>query len=303
MVLDLTVIELRCFIAVAKQLSYMKAAKSLYISQPAVSRHIISLEKELGTVLLNRNKQYVSLTAAGTRFLSEAEDIIERIDLAKYNVQNNIGNEVLNVGCVSSIQIHGLSAIYRAFHAVCPDVTISNTEISALDYRRVSVGDHLDIAFVPGGVAYDSQFSSASLIYHRLYKGQLVCVLPKGHPLALKESVILDDLAGETLILLDHDHCPPEMDEIQLMIRRNGKNLKYFFSGSSLYTIPMIDAGLGIAVMSDFVCPPQENLVTVPFQIKQPVEYGMIYRANDKSERVQHFSRIARAYYAHNTKE
>ena len=75
MVLDLTVIELRCFIAVAKQLSYMKAAKSLYISQPAVSRHIISLEKELGTVLLNRNKQYVSLTAAGTRFLSEAEDI------------------------------------------------------------------------------------------------------------------------------------------------------------------------------------------------------------------------------------
>ena len=298
----MTVMELRCFIAVAKQLSYMKAAKSLYISQPAVSRHIISLEKELGTILLYRNKQYVSLTASGTRFLSEAEDIIERIDLAKYNVQNNIGDEVLNVGCVSSIQIHGLSAIYRAFHTVCPDVTISNTEISALDYRRVSVGDHLDIAFVPGGIVYDSMFTSASLIYHRLYKGKLVCVLPANHSLASKSSITLDDLAGETLILLDHEHCPPEMDEIQLMIRRNGKNLRYYFSGSSLYTIPMIDAGLGIAVMSDFVCPPQEGIITVPVNMKHTVEYGMIYRANDKSERIQQFSRITRDYYAQKAK-
>ena len=294
----MTVMELRCFIAVAQQLSYMKAAKSLYISQPAVSRHIISLEKELGTILLNRSKQSVSLTAAGTRFLSEAEDIIERIDLAKFNVQNNIGDEVLNVGCVSSIQIHGLSAIYRSFHKECPDVTISNTEISALDYRRVSVGDHLDIAFVPGGPRYDSMFSSASLIYHRLYQGHLVCVLPEGHSLAAKEAITLDDLTGETLILLDHDHCPPEMDEIQLMIRRNGKNLRYYFSGSSLYTIPMIDAGLGIAIMPDFVCPPARGIITVPVHIKNTVEYGLIYRANDKSESIQQLSRITRDYYS-----
>ena len=153
---------------------------------------------------------------------------------------------------------------------------LSNTEISAHDYRRVSVGDHLDLAFVPGGISYDPMFSSASLIYHRLYKGHLVCVLPTGHSLSPKEAVTLDDLAGETLILLDHDHCPPEMDDIQLMIRRNGKDLRYYFSGSSLYTIPMIVAGLGIAVMPDSVCPPEKSIITVPVQIKYSVEYGMI---------------------------
>ena len=119
-------------------------------------------------------------------------------------------------------------------------------------------------------------FSSASLIYHRLYKGHLVCVLPTGHSLSPKEAVTLDDLAGETLILLDHDHCPPEMNDIQLMIRRNGKDLRYYFSGSSLYTIPMIVAGLGIAVMPDSVCPPEKSIITVPVQIKYSVEYGMI---------------------------
>ena len=50
--LKLTITQLRCFVEVAKELNYAKAAANLYISQPAVSRHIISLEKELGVTLL-----------------------------------------------------------------------------------------------------------------------------------------------------------------------------------------------------------------------------------------------------------
>ena len=293
----MTIMELRCFIAVAKHLSYGKAAKSLYISQPAVSRHIISLEKELGTPLLNRNRQSVSLTAAGARFLSEAQDIVERIDLAKFNMQNDVSEAILNVGCVSSIQIHGLSDIYREFHRRCPEVIINNTEIGVQDYKRVSVGEHLDLAFVPGGNSYKTLFSNASLVYQRLYKGRLVCVVRRDHALAERERISLNDLAGETLILIDHDHCPPEMDEIQLMIRRQGENLRYFFSGSSLYTIPMIVAGLGIAIMPDFVCPRDERIVTIPVQIQKNVEYGIIYRANDKSKHLLQIVKIARECY------
>ena len=293
----MTVMELRCFIAVAKKLNYVKAAKSLYISQPAVSRHIISLEKELGTPLFHRSRQYVTLTAAGNRFLSEAEDIIERIDLAKYNIQNSTDNELLSVGCVSSIQIQGLSQIYREYHKLNPNVTISNTEIAVSDYRRVSIGDRLDIAFVPGGSSYSAPYSGAALKYQTLYKGCLTCVVRKDHPLSERKSVAINDLSGETLILIDHDHCPPEMDEIQLEIRRNGNNLKYYFSGSSLYTIPMIEAGLGIAVMPDFVVPPAEYIAAVPVSIPYAVEYGLIFRANDKSEHIRKMVRITTDYY------
>lgn len=148
----MTIIQLRCFVEVAQELNYAKAASNLFISQPAVSRHIISLENDLGVQLFVRSRHHVALTSAGNLFYSEAKDILERIDLSKHSILNNPGEETLNVGCVSSIRIDGLSKIYAKYHAKMPHVCINNTEITAGDYRRVSSGDHLDVAFVPSSL-------------------------------------------------------------------------------------------------------------------------------------------------------
>lgn len=290
----MTITQLRCFVEVAKELNYAKAAANLYISQPAVSRHIISLENDLGVTLLSRSRHNVALTSAGTRFYSEAKDILERIDLSKSSILENPGEEMLNVGCVSSIQIKGLSKIYEAYHKSRPDVMISNTEISAFDFKRVSLGDHLDVAFVPNMAKGSSQYSDASLKYVSLYTGKLCCVMKNDHRLSCKELVTFSDLEGETLIFLDHEHCPPAMDEVQFEIRKNGSNYTYYYSGSSLYTVPMIIAGLGLAIMPDFVCPPSGEVTLRPFELPCHLEYGIIYRNNDRSDRVRSFVEIAK---------
>ena len=76
----MTITQLRCFVEVAKELNYAKAAANLYISQPAVSRHVIALENDLGVTLFSRSRHNVALTSAGMRFYSEAKDILERIE-------------------------------------------------------------------------------------------------------------------------------------------------------------------------------------------------------------------------------
>jgi len=290
----MTITQLRCFVEVAKELNYAKAAANLYISQPAVSRHVIALENDLGVTLFSRSRHNVALTSAGMRFYSEAKDILERIDLSKSSILENPGEEMLNVGCVSSIQIKGLSKIYEAYHKSRPDVMISNTEISAFDYKRVSLGDHLDIAFVPNMAKGSSQYSDASLKYVSLYIGKLCCVMKNDHRLSCKELVTFSDLEGETLIFLDHEHCPPAMDEVQFEIRKNGSNYSYYYSGSSLYTVPMIIAGLGLAIMPDFVCPPSGEVTLRPFELPCHLEYGIIFRNNDRSDRVRSFVETAK---------
>ena len=293
----MTIIQLRCFVEVAQELNYAKAASNLFISQPAVSRHIISLENDLGVQLFVRSRHHVALTSAGNLFYSEAKDILERIDLSKHSILNNPGEETLNVGCVSSIRIDGLSKIYAKYHAKMPHVCINNTEITASDYRRVSSGDHLDVAFVPSSLKGHLSYKEASLNYYTLYRGTLCCVMRSDHRLVNKERITFHDLQGETLILLDHEHCPPSMDAVQIEIRKNAEKIKYYYSGSSLYSIPMIIGGLGLAIMPDFVCPKSDEIILRPFDLPAQLEFGIICRNNDNSALVRTFIDVAREEY------
>ena len=293
----MTIIQLRCFVEVAQELNYAKAASNLFISQPAVSRHIISLENDLGVQLFVRSRHHVALTSAGNLFYSEAKDILERIDLSKHSILSNPGEETLNVGCVSSIRIDGLSKIYAKYHAKMPHVCINNTEITASDYRRVSSGDHLDVAFVPSSLKGHLSYKEASLNYYTLYRGTLCCVMRADHRLVSKERITFHDLQGETLILLDHEHCPPSMDAVQIEIRKNAEKIKYYYSGSSLYSIPMIIGGLGLAIMPDFVCPKSDEIILRPFDLPAQLEFGIICRNNDNSALVRTFIDVAREEY------
>ena len=77
---SVTIEQLKCFVAVSKELNFRKAAKMLNMSQPPVTRHIVNLEYNLKTKLFERNSRSVKLTKDGTLFLTHATDIISRIE-------------------------------------------------------------------------------------------------------------------------------------------------------------------------------------------------------------------------------
>ena len=72
--------EIKYFIAVSEELNFRKAAKKLNISQPPLSQQIMILENKIGFKLLNRNKSFVELTKAGSKFLEDCYDITLKIN-------------------------------------------------------------------------------------------------------------------------------------------------------------------------------------------------------------------------------
>jgi DNA-binding transcriptional LysR family regulator len=296
----MTLQQLRCFVAIAKNLNFARAAQDLYISQPAVTRSLNTLEQELGVRLVERTQKHVALTPAGRGFYADAVDILDRVEQASRRVQEAAG-ETLYVGCESSIQLFELPQIYREYKRLCPQVHISNTEFAVTD-RPLLLAGKVDVLFLtlPAAPKKDG------ILYAPLFRGQFCCVVPAGHPLCAQGRVTAADLAHETLIFLDTAHCPPEMDAVQRELRLACPEASIFYSGSSLYTIPMIEGGLGLAVMPDFVCPPSANVVRLPFARKAPVapispiSYGIAWHEKEQSETVLTFIRTVRAAYRKN---
>src|ERR1700761_8506434 len=130
--------HLHSFVAVAEQLSFVRASQRLHLSQPALSGQIQALEEEIGVKLLFRNRRVVQLTDAGRVFLDETYAILQRTrqaaELAQKAAKGQIGK--LSIGFVSSAALEIVPDIVVAFRNKFPDVT--------LDLRNIRTADQVD---------------------------------------------------------------------------------------------------------------------------------------------------------------
>lgn len=290
----MTLQQLRCFTAVARTMSFARAADQLFISQPAVSHHLRSLENELGVQLVERSLHRVALTPAGERFYLEATDMLAHLDAAVMRLRGNESvPEMLHIGFESTIQIRRLPEIFRAYKDACPDICIYCHELSLSNKKQLFRDGRIDVMFTndPTPASQDAAFAP-------LFEGYFCCVMPPAHPLAARSSVQLSDLHRETLILLDDPNCPLEMDVVQREIRMKCFGATLYYSTSSLYSIPMIEAGLGIAIMPNFVIPEGSSVVKVPFETAQRATYGIAWHRSGEPEKIRQFVRITRSFYA-----
>ena len=97
--------QLEIFVAVAKYQSFSKAAKELFLTQPTISAHIQNLEKELGTILVNRNNKIITLTKPGEILFEHAIYILNNCKRAIYDIKEYEGKieGAIDIAC-SSIQ-------------------------------------------------------------------------------------------------------------------------------------------------------------------------------------------------------
>ena len=102
--------HLRYFVAVGEEQHYGRAADRLGIAQPALSRQIRDLEKELGFTLFDRLPRAVKLNAAGTLFLSDARRILQEVEDAKLRAERVATGKAgtLRVGFVEALSWHGV---------------------------------------------------------------------------------------------------------------------------------------------------------------------------------------------------
>lgn len=187
--------HLEYFVAVAEERNFTRAAARVHVVQSAVSATIKVLERELGTPLLERDSKRVNLTDAGIALLPKARLTLDAARDAREAVSQVRGGlrGTLRIGTLTSVDLIDLPALLGEFHRLHPGVQIqlsvapsgSQGLVDALTERR------LDLAFasIPGR-------PPTGVTFTELARSPIDLVIPDDHPLAERESVFIEELAG-----------------------------------------------------------------------------------------------------------
>lgn len=197
---DLDLRKLRYFVAVAEELSFIRAAVRLHIAQPVLTRQIKALEKELGVELFERSTRGTALTPVGTGFIDNARAILRTATAAQRRVRQAArGGSHLTIGFMPGILP---TAMVRALRDRFPDLRVDVVRTSWDDQVEMVLDGRIDASFVR------FPLNSGGLTVIPLYTEPRVVVLPVTHPLATRETVTITDLAQ--LDLLQNPEAVPE---------------------------------------------------------------------------------------------
>ena len=201
--------QLRYFVVLAEELHFGRAASRLFIVQPALSKQIASLEKELGAELFVRTKRHVELTLAGRALLADARQILAQVDGVSARAQLASRGEVgaLDIGFIVPVLYDLLPYMLRRYRAAYPNVELNFHELHTRDVVDGVLGRDLHIGFTRLPVS-----AGADLHVHPLVEEPLLVAMPEDHPAAAKETVALADLATENFILITRS-AEPELHD------------------------------------------------------------------------------------------
>ncbi|WP_138498739.1 LysR family transcriptional regulator [Nostoc sp. PA-18-2419] len=188
---------LRYFVAVAEELNFTRAAERLYISQPALSKQIRQLERELGIELLRRNSREVKLTAAGEALLPLAEGLIEdwQFTLLKLREVAARETQTLRVGFICRIGNELTKSILSRFQALQPGWKVAIRFFEFSDPTAGLLSDNTDVALLWLPVPKQEKLFTEILLVEPRW-----VALSSEHPLAQREVLQIADLVNEPFI-------------------------------------------------------------------------------------------------------
>lgn len=204
--------QIQCFLEVANCLSFTAAAKNLYMSQQAVTKHVASLEREIGLKLFTRSTRSVSLTPAGRSLRNDFSDLHRLIDAsikkAKYidaGKQSTISIGFLSILSRNSITVPLADCLFKSFNDIHFDIYLMDFS----ELRNSLLDGKIDICITTSNdwrlwpkVKVDVLTSKPFEIVYSTY-----------HPLAAKEPFSLSDLALYTQLTLPPDNLMSGADE------------------------------------------------------------------------------------------
>jgi DNA-binding transcriptional LysR family regulator len=197
--------QLRCFVAVAEELHFSRAAARLNLAQSAVSAHIRHLEDEIGAPLFIRGSRSAQLTPIGERLLDDAQEVLAAADRALARAQAGARRQrgVLMLGSIGPALVPLLAPLLSAFAEEHPGTQV---EIRAFGFREVItavIDRRVDVAFV------HLPLDEPELVITPVLDEPRVVVLPARHRLASRSSLRAADFADEQFVT-----HPPTVAEV-----------------------------------------------------------------------------------------
>lgn len=242
--------QLRCFIAVAEELHFGRAAERLGLAPPALSRQISALEDELGVSLLTRTTRQVALTRAGLIMLEEAKAILVRMERASRSVREAslASSKVLRVGAIDAASSSFVPEALVTFRSRHPGIEIKFVEAMTAPLVQMLEAGKLDLALLrPPRKPTDCAFEI-------LRVERPIVVLSESHPLAAREHLTMQDLVGEPFVVPSKRIRPFAYDLVMAYFESVGAVPNVTIEATEKPAMmSAVAAGLGMALAPDWV--------------------------------------------------
>ncbi|MDO9625540.1 MAG: LysR family transcriptional regulator [Pseudomonas sp.] len=206
--------HLRCFIAVAEELHFARAAVRLHIEQSPLSRIIKELEYRLGVQLFERTTRRTRLTWAGEVLLEEARRVFAVVDQAKASVKSAAAGYRgrLRVALSDGIPQSRLATLLAQCREQEPEVEICLSEVTFTEQVRGLNDDLFDIGFA------QSDDVNEGFVAEPVWFDPLVVAVPARHPLLTYRRVPLDEVVRYPLVLCDPQVCEGFWQQLQRVL-------------------------------------------------------------------------------------
>jgi DNA-binding transcriptional LysR family regulator len=239
-------VDLRLMVRVAEANSLTRGAEAAHMSVPAASTRIKNIEESMGTKLLYRTSQGVTLTPPGQAFVHHARLVLSQLEHLSGDMQEYAKGIKGHLRVFANTTALGefLPPVLRAYLLAHPDVNIDLRERLSHDIVRAVTEGQTDIGIVAGNVRTEN----LEVVPYR--RDRLVLVVPRGHELAAQASIEFTDT-------LDHDHIGlHEASAIHAFLRQISDDLhrpirQRIQVGSFEVACRMIEANVGIGVLPE----------------------------------------------------
>ncbi len=270
--------QLECFLAVADNLSFARAAEQLHVTQPAVTHQINSLENELQAKLVRRTTRIVELTADGRTFLGYARSILKAAHFAKNRLSEHHQDyiQTFAIGCHNPYELSliapALKQLYQNFPMLHPDLRM----IPFPALRNMLEEEAIDVMI---GFR-DEKINLASVTYIELAQSGIACALPKEHPLANRKQLTLKDLNEEPVVLCEPDRCAESIAHLQGQLLASHSPSQIYFGENLECTLTFTKAGIGLALLPNLPFMFHKGLAYVPLENESVISFGLYYKTS-----------------------
>lgn len=275
----MTIFQLQCFITTAEYRNFSKAAERLYVSQPAITKAIRTLEDELHFPLFNRNSRSVVLTKAGESFLSDSRRIVKILQtgIEKARLITMQGQRILHIGTSMPENLSYLATLFRQFHEDYPDALINIKKVASEQLASM-----LETGMIDGAIDdLNSLAGYTALEYITIQTCPIVALVSRSNPLSGKRILSKDDICGQKIIIpspASAAHVDEQYDAEFSLWLSSLNAAPFIHVESAEVMLSLVLANEGIAFPPSYMQSFQEEICQIPLDVDLKTTQVLAYR-------------------------
>ena len=235
--------QLEAFVRVARAGNLGPVAAELFLTQPALTARLQRLEREVGGPLFLRSRRGMRLTAAGRTFLPYAERTLETMGEGGRLVSDltAAGTGALTIGAPPAISTYLLPGLLRELAQQNPEMELAVRGGHSDEVLELVLRDEVQIALI-------RELFHPELVTERVFEDELVLVCARDHPLALRGSVTIEQVADERLVVFDRHSSFADI-ALTLFQRARRQPRAFLEMDNTGAAAKMVEEGLGVSLL------------------------------------------------------